>query len=271
MTWLQSHQALRTSPKTRKLGRLVGGLPAAIGHLHCLWWWALDHAPDGDLTHCDAEDIAMAAEWEGDAETFLTHLVTTRFIDRTRDGMFIHDWADHGGKRVASILAGRERASRHYAKSRESLRVDYAQSTDQSREEKRREEEKELLAPAGAEMVVRTDPLEGFKEFWSVYPKRERRRDAEKTWRKMSKRKRARAYAAAQAVAYAVANGYKDLQYTPQGATWLNQERYQDWFDDDGNLIVATSYASQGNGKLAARVAQMQRVSDRIEWPEEDE
>ena len=34
-----------------KLARRLGvSLPAAIGHLHLLWWWAMDYAQDGDLT-----------------------------------------------------------------------------------------------------------------------------------------------------------------------------------------------------------------------------
>jgi hypothetical protein len=66
MAWLESHQSLRDHPKARRLARRLDGLPASIGHLHALWWWCLDYAPNGDLTRyqVDADrlaDLAAAA------------------------------------------------------------------------------------------------------------------------------------------------------------------------------------------------------------------
>src|SRR5687767_5633894 len=50
MAWIESHQEIARHPKTRKLARLLGGsVPTAIGHLHLLWWWAVDYAEDGWL------------------------------------------------------------------------------------------------------------------------------------------------------------------------------------------------------------------------------
>jgi len=48
--------------------RGVGGIRGAVGLLHCLWWWCIDYATDGDLSRYDAEDIAIACEWEGDPD-----------------------------------------------------------------------------------------------------------------------------------------------------------------------------------------------------------
>ena len=51
MAWIESHQELRHHYKTKRLAReLKVTVAAAIGHLHCLWWWAIDFAPDGDLS-----------------------------------------------------------------------------------------------------------------------------------------------------------------------------------------------------------------------------
>ena len=76
MAWSESHQELRDHPKTKRMARRLGiSVPAAIGHLHCLWWWAMDYAPDGDISDYDAEDIADAAMWDGDAEQFLQALI----------------------------------------------------------------------------------------------------------------------------------------------------------------------------------------------------
>lgn len=107
MPWLPSHQDLREHPKLRKVAVMLGVPRAqAIGHLHCLWWWALSYADDGDLSHYDATDIALAAEWEGDPEAFLTALADCGaggkhgFIERTSDTLALHDWDEYGGKYV---------------------------------------------------------------------------------------------------------------------------------------------------------------------------
>jgi len=108
--WLKSHQSLREHPKTRKLARRLGGVPAAIGHLHCLWWWCLDYAPDGDLTKHDAEDIAMGAEWDGDPDELLRHLTECGFVDANGNGRrYIHDWDQYGGALVEQRERNAER------------------------------------------------------------------------------------------------------------------------------------------------------------------
>lgn len=99
MAWIESHQAVGGHPKTKKLARLLGvSLPAAVGHLHYLWWWALDFAQDGNLSKYDAYDIKDATHWEGDETTMLDALVETGFIDETDEGLFLHDWEEYAGK-----------------------------------------------------------------------------------------------------------------------------------------------------------------------------
>lgn len=121
--WIESHQHLRLHPKTRRAARLLGiSRPALIGHLQCLWWWALDHAEDGDLSRFDALDIAEAADWDGD-ETALVDALTNcgpggsaGFLegggvvsDPTRglkaEGLALHNWWTYAGK----LIARRER------------------------------------------------------------------------------------------------------------------------------------------------------------------
>ena len=99
MAWIESHQAVGGHPKTKKLARLLGvSLPAAVGHLHYLWWWALDFAQDGNLSKYDAYDIKDATLWDGDESTMLEALMETGFIDETDEGLFLHDWAEYAGK-----------------------------------------------------------------------------------------------------------------------------------------------------------------------------
>ncbi|GIM48438.1 hypothetical protein DNHGIG_39870 [Collibacillus ludicampi] len=51
MAWLKSHQEIARHPKTKRLAKALDiSLPTAIGHLHLLWWWAMDFAKNGDLS-----------------------------------------------------------------------------------------------------------------------------------------------------------------------------------------------------------------------------
>jgi hypothetical protein len=125
--WVESHQALDTSPKLKRAARQLGvSRPAVSGHLHFLWHWALDNAFDGDLSNLDSEDIADAAEWDGDSQTFVAALTDcgpgdqAGFLERdglTADGcraqLVIHDWWEHTKhlreKREAALQANHQR------------------------------------------------------------------------------------------------------------------------------------------------------------------
>ena len=117
MAWIESHQKLARHPKTRKLARILGvSIPTVIGHLHLLWWWAMDYASEGTLERYDASDIADAAMWEGDPVQFLDALHTAGFIDKDVNGVFsIHDWHDYVGRLLEKRRADaeRKRSMRH--------------------------------------------------------------------------------------------------------------------------------------------------------------
>ena len=99
MAWIPSYQELGAHPK---LIRLTAGLevskPEVIGHLHMLWWWAMDYARDGDLSEYSAAEIAMAVEWRGEPDLLLEQLVHAGFIDGGVGAWRLHDWNDYGGK-----------------------------------------------------------------------------------------------------------------------------------------------------------------------------
>ncbi len=101
MAWIESHQELGAHPKTRKLARVLGiSRPAVVGHLQFLWWWAMDYAQDGSLSRFDALDIALGAEWDEDAETFVQALTSCGFLSEKDDHLVIHDWHDYAGKLI---------------------------------------------------------------------------------------------------------------------------------------------------------------------------
>ncbi|MDU4696414.1 MAG: hypothetical protein E6Y08_11400 [Paenibacillus sp.] len=101
MAWIESHQGTDRHPKTRKFCRRLGlSVPAAVGHLHMFWWWAMDFADDGDISKFEPEDIADAMEYDGDSEALLTAMIDAGFIDQTETGRVIHDWYDYAGKLI---------------------------------------------------------------------------------------------------------------------------------------------------------------------------
>ena len=90
MAWIELHQSL---PQHRKLLALRDALglrtPAALGHMCLLWLWALDNAPDGDLSALPARQLAEICQFsERRAGDLAVALRTSGFVDA--------DWRLHG-------------------------------------------------------------------------------------------------------------------------------------------------------------------------------
>ena len=111
MAWIELHQALRDHRKTMDLAAELDIIePYAMGHLSCLWLWALDNAPDGVLRTCSARIIARASGYPNSADTFVNALEKTGFLERDDDGnLIIHDWMDYAGKLIERREANAER------------------------------------------------------------------------------------------------------------------------------------------------------------------
>lgn len=108
MAWIESHQQLARHPKVLHLASLLGiSKPAAIGHLHLLWWWALDFAQNGDLSKWDDVTISDAAEWRrSQAARFREALQESGWLDP--DG-WLHDWWEYAGRLVEKRKSDAER------------------------------------------------------------------------------------------------------------------------------------------------------------------
>lgn len=120
MMWFQSDRDLREHPKLLRFMRETRCNKAlAVGALHLLWGWCLDHAPDGELAAYDAFVLADAASWPDDPDKFFTALVKCGFVDVDDKGTRIHDWWDGAGKTIERLEAGRERAQRQYSRKKE--------------------------------------------------------------------------------------------------------------------------------------------------------
>jgi len=228
MDWLHSYSNLRNHPKTKKLARLLSvPLPQAIGHLHCLWWWACDYAPDGDLTDIEPDVIADGAEWTGDPVLFIDALVNATkerggagFLDREGDQLSIHDFEEYIGRHMerAAKDAARKRKERGQAKrdqgssspcpadvqrTSSGRRADGVQTAHvEEKEEKRREktEEKEHMSIDEAPMDAVAAPVEviddEFETFWSHFPRKEAKRQAQSLFSRHTNGRRPRIIAA---------------------------------------------------------------------------
>lgn len=98
MAWIELHQSLPTHRKTLKLKKLLAvETAAAIGHICCLWLWALDNAPDGFINDVAADDLAAIMFYKGDPENLLKALIEAGFVDENGR---LHDWDDYAGKLI---------------------------------------------------------------------------------------------------------------------------------------------------------------------------
>ena len=130
MAWIELHQSLTTHKKTRRLARKLGlgvpeGIPQTIGHLCLFWLWCVDGTEDGSLEGLDAQDIADATGWTGEAETFLDAMIEAEFIEKKEDGRLeIHDWNDYIGKLIKSREESREKERLRKQKYRQQRRTE---------------------------------------------------------------------------------------------------------------------------------------------------
>ena len=79
---------------------------------------------------------------------------------------------------------------------------------------------------------------EKFNRFWSLYPRKVAKIVAERRWKKLSKKdidEILKIYNE-----HLIRWRYKDIQYVPHPATWLNQRRWEDELEplQDKNLSV---------------------------------
>lgn len=114
--WIESHQSLLNHRKTLRVCAALG-IPKVqlIGHLHLLWWWALDNADeDGFLGDITAREIAGAADWPvDDADNFVEALLQAGrphgFLELKRRQYVLHDWREYAGKYAAKKKANAQR------------------------------------------------------------------------------------------------------------------------------------------------------------------
>lgn len=122
MAWIESHQTLDKNGKLLELAlRLSINRYQAIGHLHALWWWAIDNAEDGNLKRFSNDAVTQACGWSdyikdeidrsridgmtnrGNRDGFIPALIECGFLDQKDDGLWIHNWNEYTHRYFKSV------------------------------------------------------------------------------------------------------------------------------------------------------------------------
>ena len=119
MAWLKIYQSIR---QHRKILDAADALeiapPYMIGLLTSFWLWALDNAPDGNISEISARNIARAAQWDGDADELLQAFISAGLLDQGDEDpatLTIHDWEEYAGTLIQQREAEKERSRRRRA------------------------------------------------------------------------------------------------------------------------------------------------------------
>ncbi len=85
-------------------------------------------------------------------------------------------------------------------------------------------------ASAASGRAPKVDPMVGFEDFYKLYPRKQKRADAEKAWRKLAPDEALRATMTASLALHCQSEGWrKDQgQFIPLPASWLNSRRWED-------------------------------------------
>lgn len=96
-------------------------------------------------------------------------------------------------------------------------------------------------------------PPDDFDLFWTPYPRKESKQAARRSWKRVPKKDRAAATAAADSMRDCVDRGWQEKTFCPHPSTFLNQRRWEDWADGPPANYLPDE-AKGGNGKGPALV-----------------
>lgn len=111
---------LPTHPKTKKLIRRIG--TDGAWRLVCLFLWAAQNRPDGDLAGLSSEDVELAVDWGGEPDAMVKAMIDVGFLEGEDGSYRIHDWEEHNpwasGSEERSWRAKWKALVRHHGKQR---------------------------------------------------------------------------------------------------------------------------------------------------------
>jgi hypothetical protein len=278
MPWLKVYDDLPRHPKTTRLTRKLNVDRAlVVGCLVCLWTWAFEYAEDGDLSKYEAEDIAEAARWPGDAAEFVAALHATGWLDK---GPLIHDWEAYTSAYFKDLWRHRKSPQNgHYSEEvpRNLPRTSSHENKKESKKEKDlpvvksevlESQELEVLTGEVVELE-RDDPFEDL--FWPAWPnKHGSKKTAKARFATASKVQQKRILIAEGFLIATIADGRYEMQYLPRAENFVGGQKsyYEEWAEGP----PAKYCRGNGNGSKKQREIDdsIERAINSVEWPEEE-
>jgi hypothetical protein len=94
----------------------------------------------------------------------------------------------------------------------------------------------EVVQPLNTKDNTKDIYTESFEKFWKIYPRKIGKKMASKSFSKFDEKHYPKIIFGAER--FAEENLTTEEKYIPHPTTWLNQERYMDWFETDENGYV---------------------------------
>ena len=239
-------------PKTYALARALGCRRAeAVGYLELLWHFTAQYAPCGDIGRHSDDAIESGCDWGGASGALVVALSETRWLDvSTTNRLVVHDWHEHADQGVRNHLQA-QRKSFVTTKGRTRVgptlnpsRTLVQPGSDQGSQGKgngigngqvlvsssgdKRESEREK--GERTQRLLQSQSAVRFASFWSGYPKKVKKAEAEKAWSKIrDSDELLKEMHAALRWQKRSPDWTRDAgQYIPHPATWLNARQWED-------------------------------------------
>ncbi len=230
-------------PKRQKLQRRLG--PDGVVGFIDLLLSVSQSKPSGRLDGWDREDIALAAQWDGDADTFMDALVELRLLDVEDDCVYsIHDWRDHNpyasGASQRSEKAKAAANARWGARDANTCNKQCSEHDGALPNASTRNAPSPSPAPLPKEKDIVHRPMHDrpsdFETFWQKYParglppRRAGKEQARKAWVALARKGALPEIDALLASLHRDANSnqWRDPQYIPMASTWLRRMPWAD-------------------------------------------
>lgn len=222
--WIKMRGNLWDDPRVSRLCDLTGQSEAeVIGGLYWLWASADQHTETGVMPGLSAKAIDRKTGVAGLADA----LIEIGWLADHPEGVRIVNFEEHNGASAKRRMldSKRKAAVRKVSVSeadKPETKDGQAAPNCGAREEKRREESKQPVAS--------DDALRGFDEFWSSYPRKVARPQAQKAWKKIKPDDEVQS-----AIHEGLSSAKQSEQwrkdggaFIPHPATWLNNRRWED-------------------------------------------
>ena len=214
----------------------------AVGKLFRVWRWFDQQTIDGNATGVTLALLDRIAGVSG----FGAAMQSVGWLAVTDAGIRLPNFDRHCGKTAKDRALTAKRVANHKANAKGNGTGNAAIVTEAlPREEKRREEQRQTPAPK--RVVV------GFDQFWSAYPKKKAKADAERAFTKINPNEHLLGEILAAVQRATTSEDWRKSggQFIPHPATWLNDQRWLDEADTplasvktSANLRVAGGFVA---------------------------